>query len=167
MTTFKITSSAGQDTGTCDYESYWNAVLGASRDADAVCREFVLIGRDGLDEWLGTAESEARAISTDGFPSREDCERWHNEALEELAEASGGVDALKKLAEQILGNEPAFQPTHMITDNDGAEIPVQCIDGACYTEHEWAHDERADWELTDDDGLLFQGQAVAASYRTV
>jgi hypothetical protein len=80
--------------GSCDYESYWNAVLGSNRDADDVCREFGLIGRDGLDEWLGTAESEARAVSTDGFPSREDCERWHNEALDELTEASGGLDAL-------------------------------------------------------------------------
>jgi hypothetical protein len=41
------------------YEGYWNAVLGANRDAADVVREFELVS-DGLEEWLDSAETAAR-----------------------------------------------------------------------------------------------------------
>jgi len=43
------------------FEGYWNAVLGANRTAADVVREFGLDPADqnGVDEWLGNAESEA------------------------------------------------------------------------------------------------------------
>ena len=70
------------------YENYWNMVLGAS-DAEGVVCEFGLVGpRSALDEWLGTAESEARAVAADGQgPSEELCEQYHERALDELVAA--------------------------------------------------------------------------------
>lgn len=47
------------------FDGYWNTVLGASRDAADVVREFDLNPADdrrGTDEWLGTAEAEALAM---------------------------------------------------------------------------------------------------------
>jgi hypothetical protein len=70
-----------------DYEGYWNAVLGASRDADDVCREFDLDPSDrrGMDEWLGVAESEAWSQCGEGDMPSEWTEH-HTKALDELAQ---------------------------------------------------------------------------------
>ena len=40
------------------YEGYWNTVIGANRGPEDVVREFGLVA-DGLDGWLGAAESAA------------------------------------------------------------------------------------------------------------
>lgn len=46
------------------FADYWATVMGPDRDPAAVVREFDLAGgtRRDLDEWLGTAESEAWAV---------------------------------------------------------------------------------------------------------
>lgn len=77
------------------YEGYWNAVLGANRNAEDVIREFELNSSDkaGMDEWLGNAEIEAaiqlhiRGTNVDGLHAGEFPREWreyHTRALEEL-----------------------------------------------------------------------------------
>jgi hypothetical protein len=67
------------------YDGYWNAVLGANRDADDVIVEFDLNGhRAELDEWLGTAEESARvAGGLEVLPA--EWADFHGRALDELA----------------------------------------------------------------------------------
>lgn len=61
-----------------------------------------------------------------------------------------------------------FQPTHEITHN-GRRILVENVDGVLYTIAEWKTDSAADWELTSDGFLRFQGQIPPgeSSFRTI
>lgn len=71
-----------------DYEGYWNAVLGANRDASSVVMEFGLVS-DSLDEWLGVAESEAwRVGRNDRAPMPDEWTQFHARALAELQQAA-------------------------------------------------------------------------------
>ena len=68
------------------YEDYWSGVLGAHRTAEEVVHEFELVA-DGLDEWLGNAESESWSFLQRGDLPAE----WgplHARALAELTEAA-------------------------------------------------------------------------------
>ena len=49
------------------FAEYWDGVLGSNRDAVDVVRDFDLADSDRrvVDEWLGTAESEAKAQGAD------------------------------------------------------------------------------------------------------
>lgn len=72
---------------TWTYEGYWNAVLGADRDEAAVVEEFELdaTDRQGLGEWLGSAEAEAAREGGIDIPAE-----WadhHARALAELQAA--------------------------------------------------------------------------------
>lgn len=76
------------------YEGYWNAVLGANRDAAGVVEEFGLSGtRQGVSEWLGAAEAEAARVG--GVDARA---VWgadfHERALDELCAAAESAVAL-------------------------------------------------------------------------
>lgn len=76
-----------------DFEGYWNAVLG-SGNATNVVREHELVGADGLDEWLGTAEAEAWAMG--GGDALEIPEEWtgfHARALSDLTAAAVAAKA--------------------------------------------------------------------------
>jgi len=74
---------------TWTYEGYWNAVLGASRDAANVVSEFELDASDrrGIDEWLGVAEVDAW-MAGGGEPHRDalptEWTEWHAKALNEI-----------------------------------------------------------------------------------
>ena len=71
---------------TWTYEGYWNAVLGVGSAQDVV-REFDLSAA-GVDEWLGTAESESWAAGNG--KAGELPEEWtgfHGRALAELKNA--------------------------------------------------------------------------------
>lgn len=54
-----------------------------------------------------------------------------------------------------------FEATHLISHKYTASaerlIPVQVVDGVCYTEAEWDSADSADWELSAE-GLTFQGK---------
>ncbi len=70
-----------------DYEGYWNAVVGADHCPASAVREFDLAGgsRRDIDEWLGTAESEARAVGAD---FGDDAGAFHERALDALVAAA-------------------------------------------------------------------------------
>jgi hypothetical protein len=65
---------------------YWNLVLGASRDAADVVREFELdpTDRPGLDAWLGEAEAEAWREGNLGGPIPSSWTTYHARALDVL-----------------------------------------------------------------------------------
>jgi hypothetical protein len=73
------------------YDGYWAAVLGASRTAGEVVREFDLVGGDdgerGLDEWLGHSEAEAWSQGAEGGDLPEEWVGYHARALRELGDA--------------------------------------------------------------------------------
>jgi hypothetical protein len=79
------------------YEGYWNAVLGANRDAADVVREFELEAR-GLDEWLGHAEAEAWAL---GY-GRDGAVRGGDMPSEWAEYHTSALAALRRAAEQEL-----------------------------------------------------------------
>jgi hypothetical protein len=65
------------------YYDYWNAVLGANRNALDVVRDFDL-KRDGLDTWLDAAEERAWFAGGDPGPMPDEWEHMHERALHEL-----------------------------------------------------------------------------------
>lgn len=71
---------------TWDYEGYWNVVLGANRSPGDVIREFDLVAQ-GLDEWLGHAESEAWSAGGEGGEMPAEWGTFHARALRELGAA--------------------------------------------------------------------------------
>lgn len=74
---------------TISYDEYWNLVLGAGKSAGEIVGEFELVasGLDGLDEWLGTAESEAWALGGRGGDLPASWAAHHTHALAELTAA--------------------------------------------------------------------------------
>jgi len=98
------------------YENYWNMVLGTS-DAEGVVREFELTGpRIALDEWLGTAESEARVVAAEGHgPSEELCEQYHERALNELVDAVESKEPAPYAAERTEDGGVRYWSVYMQT----------------------------------------------------
>jgi hypothetical protein len=70
---------------TWDYESYWDVVLGD--EAAKVVADFKLQA-EGLDEWLGTAESDSWTVGAGrSLPLPESWAGFHTRALGELQQA--------------------------------------------------------------------------------
>ena len=77
---------------TWDFDGYWNTVLGASRNAADVVREFALTdepaaGPGSLDEWLGNAEGEAWSAGGTGGDMPDEWAGFHAKALAQLKSA--------------------------------------------------------------------------------
>ena len=71
------------------YLGFWNVVLGATRDAEQVIREFELdpTDRRGLDQWLAESEAAAWFEGNLGGPIPESWKTFHVMALDELCGA--------------------------------------------------------------------------------
>mgnify|MGYP003437090669 FL=1 len=71
---------------TWTYEGYRSTVLGAHATPDSLASEFDLdlSDRRGLDEWLGTAESEAWAVGGQPGAIPDEWAGFHAKALDEL-----------------------------------------------------------------------------------
>lgn len=72
-------------TTTWTYDGYWHAVLGSVSPL-ALVAEHCLVA-DGLDGWLGKAETEAWAQGGDPGPLPEEWAGFHARALAELMRA--------------------------------------------------------------------------------
>jgi hypothetical protein len=59
-----------------------------------------------------------------------------------------------------------FEPTHRISIG-ARRIPVQVVDGACYTRAEWESGTSADWEIDLIGKLTCQGRQVGAIIRPI
>lgn len=72
---------------TWTYEGYFSTVLGAHANRDSLAADFSLdlSDRRGLDEWLGTAESEAWAVGGQPGAMPEEWSAFHAKALNYLA----------------------------------------------------------------------------------
>jgi hypothetical protein len=76
---------------TWNFEGYWNTVMGPTRSAGDIVREFELgAGRRGLDEWLGEAEMEAWMAGGNSVRDElpEEWAEFHARALDMLCEVT-------------------------------------------------------------------------------
>lgn len=118
------------------FEGYWNAVLGADRDAADVVREFALTTSPmgTIDEWLGKAESEAWAMGRQGGSMPGEWADHHSVALAQLEEAAKEAELDASKAAEVMAR-------HLPRREAGGKT------AAPLTESEWAYADGVEREI--------------------